>query len=387
MGISGVDARVQALERTEAVLPVIANHAAWAEQNGRLHDEALASLREAGVARLYLPEGLDGWEVDPLTCALVCGKLAAVDTAAAWHVMVFNAARLMAGTWSDELVERIWGDDPDRLVAASGNTPYEGQREGDSYIVSGQNSFVSGCHHASYIMSPMVSEGQMFMVLLPAEECEIVDNWDTLGMRGTGSNDVRAESVRVPVELAAPMFGNDLQAPRNRYYTGRLYDCPSRVVFATYVPVALNLAERALEELKLLAGSKVPYASDKKLARRYLAQQHYGEALGLWRSAKLMFEDALERVWEQAGRGEPFTVEQKADLYLAGTHAMQASGRAVKHVIDAAGSSSLYRGMPLERIHRDMETLRHHGFANEGRYASVTQALWEVELDYPLLLR
>ena len=66
---------------------------------------------------------------------------------------------------------------------------------------------------------------------------------------------------------------------------------------------------------------------------------------------------------------------------------MQTCAEIVRHVADAAGSNVLARGQPLERIMRDMEALKHHGFANESRYASVAQVLWGAELDYPLLLR
>ena len=59
----------------------------------------------------------------------------------------------------------------------------------------------------------------------------------------------------------------------------------------------------------------------------------------------------------------------------------------VRHVADAAGSSTFDKQCPLEKVVRDMETLRHHGFANESRYGSVAQVHWDVELDYPLLLR
>ena len=66
---------------------------------------------------------------------------------------------------------------------------------------------------------------------------------------------------------------------------------------------------------------------------------------------------------------------------------MQSSAAVVRLVADAAGSSVTYQGSPLERILRDMETLRHHGFANESRYGSVSQLRWGAELDYPLMLR
>ncbi|GIR63948.1 MAG: hypothetical protein CM15mP68_6140 [Pseudomonadota bacterium] len=68
--------------------------------------------------------------------------------------------------------------------------------------------------------------------------------------------------------------------------------------------------------------------------------------------------------------------EDRADLYLAGTHAVQASSEVVRHVADIAATTMITKGQTLERIGRDMETLRHHGFVNESRYASVAQVHW-----------
>ena len=372
------------MDRVAASLPVISTHAETAEARGYLTEEAVAALVAAGVPRLYLPESLGGFATDPATCALACEAIAGADTAAAWHVMVYNAARLMAWSWPDDVVAELWQADPDTMVSASGHTPLRAERDGDELIVSGQNSFVSGCHHAKYMMGPLLLDDEPHMVIVPMSQCEIVDNWDTLGMRGSGSNDVRVRDVRVPAAFA---LSTAVARAPNSYYRGTLYQCPGRVVFATYVPVALSLAARAIDELENLALNKVPYASDGKLGSRPLAQQHYGRALGLYRSARVYFYDALEQTWERARRGEEFDERDRADLYLAGTHALQACAEAVRHVADAAGSSSLRRGEPLERICRDMEALRHHGFANESRFSSVAQIHLGAELDYPLLLR
>jgi len=367
---------------------VAAKHAPWAEEHAQLHGEVVAALVAAGIPRLYLPSSLGGYEVDPISCAKVCATLADGDASAAWFVMVYNAARLMAATWPAEMVEAIWGDNPDAMVAASGHTPFIGKRDGDSYIVSGRNSFVSGCHHADYVMSPMLVDGEPHMIVVPASEVQIEDNWDTLGMRGSGSNDVTIDQVQVPSKYVAAqnIFPEQASEP-NEHYRGNLYRCPSRVVFATYVPAALSLAKRALHELENLAANKVPYATDTKLGKRSIAQVHYGKALAMYRSAHGYFYSALDEVWQRACAGESFSPRQRADLYLAGTHAMQTSATVVRHVADAAGSSVFDKAQPLEKIARDMETLRHHGFANEARYGSVAQVHWDVELDYPLLLR
>ena len=373
-------------DNVSEALSTIAQYGDWAESHGRLHEKSLSALALAQVPKLFLPTSLGGLAVSPLQCALVCEQIAHQDSAAAWYVMVYNAARLMAAKWSCETVEMLWLDNPNRLVAASGHTPLTCEADGDQYVISGRNSFVSGVHHAEFVMSPMRLNGELGTVIVPVAECEIVDNWDTLGMRGTGSNDIVVHGARVhkaQVNTAQEMA----QQINNKHYQDKLYQCPARVVFATYVPVALSLAERALTQLKDLALNKVPFTSDSKLATRALAQQHYAKGLAAWRSARIYFYDALQEVWDKADPGYQFSDQEKADLYLAGTHAIQTSALAVKHVVDAAGSSSLRKGTPLERILRDMEVLRHHGFANESRYASVAQVHFGVALDYPLLLR
>ena len=236
----------QALARVAAVQKRLVQHSDWSEQAGRLHDDSFAAIVEARVPRLFLPTDLGGDEVNPMTCALVCEEIAASDTAAAWHIMVFNAAKLMAAKWPSELVETLWGDQPDRLVAASGHTPLQGKRVDGGIEIWGTQRFVSGCNFAEWIMSPILMDGEMHNAVIAIGDCQVQDNWDTLGMRGSGSNDVLIDHVRVPSLQVVPPAQPD--TPVNHYYQGALYQCPSRIVFATYVPVALSLAKRGGKE-------------------------------------------------------------------------------------------------------------------------------------------
>jgi alkylation response protein AidB-like acyl-CoA dehydrogenase len=374
------------LARVERSAAVASTHRDWAEANGRLADEVVEALVAAGIPRLYLPESLGGLEVDPVTCAEVTGILARADSAAGWFVMVANSAKLMAAGWPEETVTAILAEEPDVVIAASGNRPYRLEASGDGYLVNGVNSFVSGCHHARWLLSAALLDGQPRMILLPMNQCEIVDNWHSLGMRGTGSNDVEVSDVWIPsVQAVEPAEPGQIR--RNRFYQGALYRCPGRIIFATYVPVTLTLADRALAELDRLVSDKTPYAEAKKLRHRSIAQIKGGRALAVYRAAHGYFHEALRTAWERAEGGREATPEEKADLYLAGTHAVQSAADVVRLVADAAGTSVIYQGHPLERIVRDMETLRHHGFANESRYGSVSQLRWGAELDYPLMLR
>ena len=212
----------QVLRGFDAALDIVAEHRAWAEAQGRLADPVVNALLSAGAARLYLPESLGGLQVDPITCAAVTERIARVDSAAAWFVMVANSAKLAAANWPLELVEYLFGDDPDVIVAASGNRPFIAEPKGDGFVVDGVNSFVSGCHHARWLLSPALVGDEVRMIVLAMAECEIMDNWHALGMRGTGSNDVRATAVWIParqvIEIAEPGRGT-----RNAHYQGTLY--------------------------------------------------------------------------------------------------------------------------------------------------------------------
>ena len=375
------------IERLDALGPVLQRHAQRAESAGQLAPEVVAALKNQGACNLFLPRSLGGEEVDPVSCALITEELARSDSAAAWFLMVANSPRLMAASWPEELVQSLWLKDPHTLVAASGHSVLQAQTSGDDLLVSGRVGFSSGCHFADFIAAPAAVDGKErpVMVLVPAADCEIEDDWDVLGMRGTGSNSVVLENVRVPAVNAAPIAAQLTIA--NKYFDSALYRCPGRIMFATYVPISLAVAGQALDVLHDLARTKTPAATNALLRERQVAQLKFGKALANFRAARGYFLDSLKEAWERAQRGEETTDAQRADLYLAGTHGVQASAETVRLVADAAGTSAIYEQGKLARLVRDMEVLRHHGFASENRYASVAQQMWGSTLDYPLLLR
>jgi len=376
------------LARLDEIAPMIVEHRDEAERTGDLSLPVVEALKQVEFVNLFLPRSLGGLELDPVSAAKVVQAVARFESCAGWFLMVANAARLSAATWPKALVEELWGVNPHTIVAASSNKLMKARRIDGGYHVEGQTSFVSGCRFASWFLTPAVCSDsgtdEWMAVVVPIAECEIVPNWSALGMRGTGSHDIRF-STFVPTKHCIVSVGMD--ALRNEYYGGPLYRCSHRIVFATYVPVAFAVAELALEALTELAHQKTPYAGDSKLKMRSLAQIKFGRALGIYRAAHGYFNSALNDAWQCALRNETPDRNARAALYLAGTHAVQACAEVVRLVADAAGSSVIYETNPLERLVRDMEVLRHHGFTNEQRFGSVAQVMWDAPLDYPVLLR
>jgi len=160
---------------------------------------------------------------------------------------------------------------------------------------------------------------------------------------------------------------------------------PESIVPVAVIATAVGCCRSALEATTGVAQNKVPFATTKTLKHKPLAQHNYAKALGLDRAAQLYMHDAVDKAYKHAESGEPFTLEQKADLGLAFTHTLQQCAEAVRLVAKAVATTCAYKGNPIERSVRGMEVMSHHGFAAEGRYMSCAQAYWDVDLDFPLL--
>lgn len=355
------------------------------EAQGRPTEATMNAMREAGLFRLFAPRSLGGLEVDPVTCARVIEAVARFDSAAGWAIMVANSVDWWCSRLPDEGAEEIYAEGPDAILATAFQPPVEATAANGGYRLSGQRPLASNVHEADWLMltaEVAAADGERAAIgaIFPAGEAEIVDTWYSLGMRGTDSNDVAVDGVFVP---ATRMFVMGPELEPGRHYTGPLYRFPAIGQAAVVVPpTALAVAREAIEWVRELARGKTPFGSGTVLRQRGVAQAKLARAEAILRSARLLFYATLERAWERTVAGASSTLEQKADLALAGAHAVASSVKAVDLVYSLAGTSGIYARSPLERHFRDVQTVRHHGFCSEGRYETAGQVYLGVEPEF-----
>ena len=200
------------LHAAREVAPIIREHRDEAERERRLSAPVLNALKEAGLLRMTTPRSLGGLEGDPVTRALVGEEVGRHDSAAAWTLenpldWAFLCCRL-----PDEGAEEIYRDGPDVLIAAQFGRPLSATSADGGYRISGRAPFLSNCHDADWISSTvLVDEGsadgepEMRMAYFPRAGCEILDTWNVMGMRGTGSHDISVTDVYVPTARTFPM--------------------------------------------------------------------------------------------------------------------------------------------------------------------------------------
>ena len=367
------------IDAARGIAPIIREYSEEAERERRLSQPVLKALREAGLVRMTTPRSLGGLETDPVTRALVIEEIGRHDSAAAWTLenpldWAFLCCRL-----PDEGAEAIYSRGANILIAGQFGRPLQATSTNGGYRISGRAPFVSNCYDADWILSMVVvdeeesagGESEMRMVYFPSEQCEIIDTWDVMGMRGTGSNDISVTDVYVPKSRTFP-FVPDFEP--GSHYRGPLYRLPVVGVAATGIPTPmLGVARRALDEVTELARTKTPVGSSGLLRDRPSAQIQLGRGEAILRSGRLLLLDTLSEAWRRCLDGETHSLEQKADLLLGMVHAMSSAVQAVELACSMAGTTAFRATSPLERCFRDVQTMRHHVFASEQRYGTFGQ--------------
>ena len=188
--------------RATAVAAIADAHAESADAQGQLAPAVVEALHREGLFGMWVPRSLRGGaELDPVASLEVIERLAYGDPSTGWVLM---AAALAGGTGAAYLeasaVEELFGGDRLPVIAGQGTRPGTAIREGAGFRLSGSWSFASGIKHATHIhtLAIVAETGEPRIFVLPVGQATLLDNWDVLGLRGTGSIDYRIDNVFVP---------------------------------------------------------------------------------------------------------------------------------------------------------------------------------------------
>lgn len=332
---------------TESLRPAITADAARAEQQGELPADLRDALREAGAFRLLTPAELGGWETPLPTALTVYERFGYLD--ASVGLVVWNANFGFIGALLPPAgVEQIWGAGREPVLANSGR-PGQAEPVDGGFRLTGEWKIVSGVDGADWIVLVGVSTDVRLMAVR-RQQVTVRTTWDVTGMRATGSHDVTAEGVFVPAELTAAL---DVPPRIDRpLYRGFI---PS-LVFPGCTAVCLGVARRAVDETVALVTGKAAMTGGT-VADSAHTQQVIARSEAAVTAAYLLLLHAAE---ELQGAGDAVTLQQRAALRAAMSHAAEVSRQSLVDMYQLAGSAALYRGNPVERIFRDgMAALQH----------------------------
>ena len=363
----GATATTSAPDTAEAVLgaigdlvPTVTARAAETEAGRRLPLDLVAQLADAGCFRLLLPRSHGGVEATLADQLDMVDSLSRADASVGWTVMIGSSAWFDMVHLPRSTFDRLFAE-PGAIVAgaiAPSGTLEAGR---DDFQVNGRWGFVTGVEHATWVgvnclaADPAGGPPGMRLAVLRPEDVVVEDTWHVSGLRGTGSQHIRAEAVRVPAEWTCdPMTGEpcvDLAVAR----------VPAPALVALSVSrVALGIAAGALDDIIVLAGDKVPLLSPGTLATSPTFHHGLAEADARLRSSRAMLDDTVGAIWSTAVSGAAFTNEVRARARLDAAWAVRQATRVVQFAYHAGGGTALYDGSPLQRRLRDVHAVSQH---------------------------
>ncbi len=363
------------LDAARALATEVSARAAELEAARRLPADLARMFAAAGLFRIAIPQAWGGFELHPSDMVRVIEEVSRADGSAGWCVMIGATTAILSGLLPERGAREIYATDP--LVITGGAVAPTGKARvtDGGYLVSGRWQWGSGAQNCQWMGGgALVMEGEQprrtasgdvenrYMVFA-ADQVEILDTWNSSGLRGTGSHDFQVREAFVPADRSV-VLGLDppvLDRP--------LYRLPLFGLFAASVcAVALGLARRAIDEFIALAVKKTPTYEQRTLAESSRVQATVGEAEAALRSSRAFLLDAIEAAWGVAAAGSAPTMETRRDLRLAAANAAWQSARAVDLMYHAGGGSSVHASSPLQRCFRDVHVVTQHFMVNSAIY-------------------
>lgn len=362
--------RRRLLDAVDAVLPVLAAHMDDSESLCTLPQPSVDALTVHGLLAMKCPAVLGGAEADPVTQMEVIERVAYTDPAAGWCVCIGNGAISLIGAFLSEAgAARVFaGPRPPRMAAAV--MPARAEAADGGYRVTGRWSWASGVRHAEWVGGVALVEAregavpEPVMMVFPRETVTVHDNWDPVGLRGSGSCDFSVENVFVPRELAFSL------AAWAQCRGGPLYQLGlPGLLINELAAFALGVGRRAQDSIVELAASRRRgYGPKAALAEREVFQRAVAENDLRLRAARGLVFEVFERTWQTVQGGSPPSTADQHEMSAVTTFAVDAALAATDAAFRYAGGAAVSRASVLQRCLRDMHTAAVHLLVSDVSY-------------------
>jgi len=347
--------------------------------------ELAKEIAGKGFFRLLLPRSLGGAELPHPDFRRILEVFAEVDGSTAWCINQNNVFSTDCVRMPEETAREIWGDE---LAVVSNGPPSSSARAipvDGGYMVSGRWNFSSGSTHATWVaaLTPVVKpasepdgagpSGQSRIMLMPKKDVNFLDYWQVSGLRGTGSFSFEVEDLFVPGHRTYSQGDHSRE-------DGPLYLIPRTLLFGSgFATVALGVARAALKTAIDLATVKTPLRATSMLQDQTTTQRLIGEAEASWRSASAYLRESADAVWRSACKNRALENEERIQLRLAATHAINMAAKTVDIAYNLCGSDAIFAVNPIHRLFQDIHVITQHAQGRPVHYETAGQFLLGME--------
>ncbi|WP_349407399.1 acyl-CoA dehydrogenase family protein [Pseudalkalibacillus sp. SCS-8] len=367
-------------EKADQLATRIKTRASETDRIGKFSNENLKDLKEMDYHSLTLPKSMGGEELSLYEFVLLQQKLAEGDPSVAlsigWHLGIIMEIR-DEQLWEEKTFEWMGREikEHQKLINRAATEPATGSptrggipettatKTKSGYILNGRKSFTTMAEVLDYfIVSAFIQEEDdigWFIVEREQNGVSIKHTWDTLGMRGTGSDDLLLKDVIIPSSRHVEKKQERKTVPK-----GWLLHIP-----ACYLGIAIAARNEAIQ----FAKHYQPNSLNKPISEVHHIQDKIGRMdLELLNAQYFMY--AVADKWDQ---NPEYRTELGPDLAAVKTQATNAANKVVDLAMRIAGGHGLSKTADFERFYRDVRA----GLHNPPMDDAVLQTLSKRALD------
>jgi 3-hydroxy-9,10-secoandrosta-1,3,5(10)-triene-9,17-dione monooxygenase len=374
--------------RAEALIPALRGRAAEAERLRRLPDANIADLQKAALLKVLQPRRYGGLEMSLATHIDTVAAVARGCGSTAWCMGVIHAHSWLIGSFPEKAQAESYGADPDAIVSAVIAPRGKAKAQDGGYVLDGFWPFASGSEHADWLLlGAQILDAKGAYVddadlLVPTSDIAIRDDWNVVGLRGTGSCSIVAKDVFVPrhryLSLRGIIAG---EAPGAARHDTRLYKGAAVPVLALAIcPAALGMAEDALDAFReRLPGREIAYTEREIQIDSSTTHRQVADAATRIHVARLLLHRAAADIEAAAAKGAMMKFEDRARVRMDCAHAVRQCLDAAEILFLACGGSGVAEGNRVQRAWRDLHAVNMHGLltleTNQEMYGRIVLGL------------
>jgi 3-hydroxy-9,10-secoandrosta-1,3,5(10)-triene-9,17-dione monooxygenase len=370
----------EVVEAVRELLPVLRDRAQEAEDGRIVPADSIKALEGTGFFKLLQPSTFGGLEAEPLTFYTAVRLIASACGSTGWVSSVLGVHPWHVGLFTPEAQQEVWGTDQATRISSSYAPTGKATAVDGGHQVSGRWSFSSGCDHASWVLlGQIVTDADnrptdFRTFLLPRADYTIDDVWDTVGLRGTGSNDIVVDNAFVPTHRSlsfADVF--QLVCPGQVLNPGPLFRLPYGSVFSYGITTPIiGMATGAYEAHVTYLRERVRVAYvGQKAAQDPFAQVRIAEAAAEIDGAWLALERNMTDLMGYARAEQQIPVDLRLRVRRDQVRGTGQSIRAVDRLFENSGGRALKSGTPIQRFWRDAHAGRVHAINDPERALSM----------------
>jgi 3-hydroxy-9,10-secoandrosta-1,3,5(10)-triene-9,17-dione monooxygenase len=366
----------EVLAGVRELLPTLRDRAQETEDGRVVPADSIKALAETGFFRLLQPTAFGGYEADPMTFYTAVRLIASACGSTGWVSSVLGVHPWHLGLFTPEAQQEVWGTDQSTRMSSSYAPTGRAVKADGGHTVSGRWSFSSGCDHATWVLlGQLVTDQENRPVdyrtfLLPRSDYVIEDVWDTVGLRGTGSNDIVVSDVFVPEYRSLSFIDvTKLVVPGQKLNHGPLFRLPYGSVFPYGITTPLiGMATGAYDAHVAYTRDRVRVAyAGQKASMDPHAQVRVAEAAAEIDGAWMALERNMTELMGHVRAAEKIPISLRLRVRRDQVLGTASAIRAVDRLFENSGGRALKSGTPIQRFWRDVHAGRVHAINDPER--------------------